>query len=367
MSLGPVLIAAGGTGGHLFPAEALARELSARGVAVELITDPRGKRYGAEFPAQAIHQIPSGTPSGGSVFARVKAIISLVAGTLASVWLIARKRPAAVVGFGGYPSVPSVFAASLLRVPTILHEQNAVMGRANRFLAARVDAVAHGFPTLNGLGAGIKAKTYHTGNPVRPNVIAASAMPYRAPGDIFTLVVAGGSQGARVMADVVPAAIALLSAGERKGLKLVQQARGEDQARVSETYGQLGVEAVVEPFFSDLPARIADASLVIARAGASTVSELAVIGRPSILVPFPHALDQDQAANAGELAATRAAQVVRESDFTASWLAETLRKARQDSAGLASRAAAAHKAGISDAAIRLADLVMDIAVGNKKA
>jgi UDP-N-acetylglucosamine--N-acetylmuramyl-(pentapeptide) pyrophosphoryl-undecaprenol N-acetylglucosamine transferase len=366
--LGPVLVAAGGTGGHLFPAEALARELSARGIAVELVTDPRGKRYGSEFPARAIHQIPSATPSGGSVLARVKAVLVLFAGMIASLWLIARKRPAAVVGFGGYPSVPPVFAATLLRVPTVLHEQNAVMGRANRFLAARVDAVAHGFPTLKGVGAGIKAQTFHTGNPVRPNVLVAARVPYEAPrAGAFHVLVTGGSQGARVMADIVPAAIALLPPAARAGLKVVQQARGEDQVRVTSAYRELGVDAEVLPFFADLPARVAAAALVIARAGASTVSELAVIGRPSILVPFPHALDQDQAANAEELAATGAAQVVRESDFTPQWLAGALHAAQQDPAGLASRAAAAQKAGISDAAKRLADLVMDIALGRKKA
>ncbi|QAY96134.1 undecaprenyldiphospho-muramoylpentapeptide beta-N-acetylglucosaminyltransferase [Methylovirgula ligni] len=367
MTLGPVLVAAGGTGGHLFPAEALTKELSTRGVAVELVTDPRGKKYDGDFPAQAVHQIPSATPSGGSLLARAKAVLTLLGGTVAALWLIGSKRPAAVVGFGGYPSVPPVFAATLLRVPTILHEQNAVMGRANRFLAARVDAVAHGFPTLKGLGSGIKAHTYHTGNPVRPSVLAAAKVPYRVPDDgTFDLLVTGGSQGARVMADIVPPAIALLTPQERVGLRIVQQARGEDQARVTKAYQELAVAAEVLPFFSDLPTRVAAASLVIARAGASTVSELAVIGRPSILVPFPHALDQDQAANAEELAATGAAQVVRESEFTPQWLAAALRAARQTPQGLASRAAAAQKAGIDDAAKRLADLVTNIALGNKK-
>ncbi len=368
MTSGLVLVAAGGTGGHLFPAEALARELAARGIGVELVTDARGKRYDGDFSARAVHQIASATPSGGGLLARAKAVLTLLAGTAAALRLIGRKRPAAVVGFGGYPSVPPVFAATLLRVPAILHEQNAVMGRANRFLAARVDAVAHGFPTLKGLGAGIKAQSYHTGNPVRPSVLAAAAVPYRVPDDgSFDLLVTGGSQGARVMADIVPPAIALLAPAERAGLKITQQARGEDLERVAQAYRDLGVEADVLPFFSDLPARVAAASLVIARAGASTVSELAVIGRPSILVPFPHALDQDQAANAAELAATGAAQVVREADFTSQWLADALRAARQNPGALASRAAAAQKAGIHDAAKRLADLVMNIAVGTEKA
>ena len=208
-------------------------------------------------------------------------------------------RPRAVVGFGGYPTVPPLVAASLLGIPSVLHEQNAVMGRANRFLSSRVTLIACGFPDLKEVDAATRAKTRFTGNPVRPAVVAAAATPYPDfAGRRIRLLVTGGSQGARVMADVVPAALALLSADERQWIRLTQQARGEDMARVAAACARMKFPVEIAEFFDDLPARIADAHLVVGRAGASTVSELAVIGRPSVLVPFPHALDQDQAANA---------------------------------------------------------------------
>lgn len=354
---GPVLIAAGGTGGHLFPAESLANALAARGIIVELATDPRAQQYGGDFPAR-VHQIAAATPSGGTILARAKAILILMAGTFAALRLLRRLRPAAVVGFGGYPTVPPVLAASLLGIPTILHEQNAVMGRANRFLAGRVDAVATGFPALKGAGEPIK--TFHTGNPVRPSVIVASATPYPDTGP-FTLLVIGGSQGARIMADIVPAAIALLPEAARRDLRVAQQARGEDEARVRQAYADIGLAAEVLPFFADLPVRMAAAKLIIARAGASTVAELAVIGRPAILVPFPHALDQDQAENAAQLGAIGAAIVVAQQDFTPQWLAATLVKALQNPAELRARAASARSVGVTDAAERLTDLVMNLA------
>ncbi len=363
---GPVLVAAGGTGGHLFPAEALGNALAARGVTVELVTDARAQQYGGDFQARAVHRIAAATPSGGSIFAKAKAVLTLLSGTLAALRLLRRLRPAAVVGFGGYPTVPPVLAATLLRIPTILHEQNAVLGRANRFLAGRVDAVATGFPSLKGAGSDIAAKTFYTGNPVRPKVVAAAEMAYPNIAGQFILLVIGGSQGARIMADIVPPAIALTAESARKNLVIAQQARGEDEARVRQAYAHLAVRAEVLPFFADLPARMAAASLVIARAGASTVAELAVIGRPAILVPFPHALDQDQAANAAHLGAIGAAIVVAQPDFTPQWLAATLGEALQDPAGLQRRAAAARSAGIADAAERLADLVLKVARGETR-
>ena len=354
---GPVLIAAGGTGGHLFPAQSLANALVARGIAVELATDRRAKQYGGDFPAP-VHQIAAATPSNGTIAARARAILTLIAGTFAALLLLLRLRPAAVVGFGGYPTVPPVLAASLLGIPTILHEQNAVMGRANRFLAGRVDAVATGFPALK--GADERIKTFHTGNPVRPSVIAAAGIPYPDAGP-FTLLVIGGSQGARIMADIVPAAIALLPEAARRDLTIVQQARGEDEARVRRPYADLGLAAEVLPFFADLPVRMAAAKLIIARAGASTVAELAVIGRPAILVPFPHALDQDQAENAAQLGAVGAAIVVAQQDFTPQWLAATLAEMLQNPTELRARAASARSVGVTDAAERLADLVVNLA------
>ncbi|MBI3275223.1 MAG: UDP-N-acetylglucosamine--N-acetylmuramyl-(pentapeptide) pyrophosphoryl-undecaprenol N-acetylglucosamine transferase [Methylocystis sp.] len=305
----PIVLAAGGTGGHLFPAEALAHALSARGVAIELVTDARALRYGGAFPARAMHTISAATPRGGSALARLTAIAKLGWGTLEAMRHLLKMRPRAVIGFGGYPSVPPLMAAALLRIPTVLHEANAVMGRANRFLARRVDKIAAGFPLLD-VDAGLKEKVVVTGNPVRPGVLAAADEAYSDLADgRLRLLVTGGSQGARVMADIVPAAIEALPREIRARIDLVQQTRAEDAARVATIYARAAVAAEIAPFFADLPQRMARAHLVIARSGASTVAELAVIGRPSILVPLPHALDQDQAANAAELAKSGSAEI----------------------------------------------------------
>ena len=362
----PVLLAAGGTGGHLFPAEALARALAARGVPVELMTDDRALRYGVDFPARALHAVPSATPRGGSPVAKAAAAGQLSRGVLAAWRLIGRIRPAVVVGFGGYPTVPPIVAASIRSAPIVLHEQNAVMGKANRFVANRATRIATGFPGLGRVPDSIAAKASFTGNPVRPSVVAASgrAMPDLMQGGAISLLVTGGSQGARVMSDIVPAAVALLDGDARARLRIVQQARSEDEARVRQAYDGLGLAAEVMPFFADLPDRMAEAHLVVARAGASTVSELAVIGRAAVLVPFPHALDQDQAANAAVLAASGAAVVCEQPLFTPEWLAEELSRVLNDPAELLVRADAARHGGRPDAAELLADLVLAVAEGN---
>jgi UDP-N-acetylglucosamine--N-acetylmuramyl-(pentapeptide) pyrophosphoryl-undecaprenol N-acetylglucosamine transferase len=357
-----VLIAAGGTGGHLFPAQALAAALAERGVPVDLATDERALKYGGAFPARAIHRIPSATPTGAGLASKAGAAVVLARGVALS-WVRLRQiAPLAVIGFGGYPTVPPLLAATLLKLPTLLHEQNAVMGRANRFLASRVRVIATGFPTLKGAEGAIAAKARYTGNPVRPAVIAAAAIPYPdfADGRLRVLIT-GGSQGARVMSEIAPAAIALLSGTDRARLHLTQQARGEDKQNVAAACARMNFPVELAEFFPDLPARIAASHLVIGRAGASTVSELAVIGRPSILVPFPHALDQDQAANAAILADVGAAQVVPQSAFTPERLAGLLRDALADPASLASAARAAKAVGAPDAAARLADLVRECA------
>ncbi|PNG27567.1 undecaprenyldiphospho-muramoylpentapeptide beta-N-acetylglucosaminyltransferase [Methylocella silvestris] len=364
----PILLAAGGTGGHLFPALATSEALAARGFAVELFTDERAQKYGQDFPARAIHIVSSASPRGSGLISRATAALALARGTMQARKLIARIRPLALIGFGGYPSVPPVLAASQLGVPTVIHEGNAVIGKANLFLAPRVRAIAKGFATLDGISAALAAKTHLTGDPVRPMVIEAAKIPFPDFSDgRLRLLVTGGSQGARVMSDIVPAAIELLSEAERKALIVVQQARGEDEARVREAYARLGVAAEVKAFFADLPLRIAAAHLVIGRAGASTVSELTVIGRPAILVPLPHALDQDQAANARQFAASGGASVVAQSAFSPQWLANALSEAQKDLAGLARRAEAARGAGIPDAADRLADLVLSVAGHKEKA
>jgi len=359
-----ILIAAGGTGGHLFPALSLAAVLQTRGIAVELASDDRALKYGADFPARAIHAFPSATPTGAGALSKGLAAVTLARGVAAALWRIRKIDPLAVVGFGGYPTVPPLLAASLLRLPTVLHEQNAVMGRANRFLSARVRRIATGFPDLKGAGAGASSRLTYTGNPVRPAVLEAAATPFpELDNGRLRVLVTGGSQGAKIMSDVAPAAIALLTPDERARLRLTQQARGEDLARVAAACARMSFPVEVREFFPDLPARIAASHLVIGRAGASTVSELAVIGRPSILVPFPHALDQDQAANAAALAASGGAEVVMQPDFTPERLAGLLRRALNDPAGLAKAAAAAKLAGVADAAERLADVVMSVAAG----
>ena len=360
---GPVLLAAGGTGGHLFPAEALARVLAGRDLSVELVTDARALAYAGSFPAAAIHAVHAATPTGGSPLAKARALLTLAHGTWQARQLIARLKPSVIVGFGGYPSVPPMLAGSFGRIPVVLHEQNAVMGRANAFLARRATAIATGFAALGRASAAVLAKSTHTGNPVRASVLAAAHVPYPTLDDgRLRLLVTGGSQGARVMGDVVPLAIARLPSPLRERLVVTQQARGEDEARVRAAYAECGVEAEVASFFEDLPARIAAAHLVIGRAGASTVSELAVIGRPSVLVPFPHALDQDQAANARVLESTGAAIVVAQSAFDPAWLAGELTRIMADPSGiLPPQAQRAQAAGLPDAAERLADVVMRIA------
>jgi UDP-N-acetylglucosamine--N-acetylmuramyl-(pentapeptide) pyrophosphoryl-undecaprenol N-acetylglucosamine transferase len=358
-----VVLAAGGTGGHLFPAEALAAALAARGVVVELATDARAADYAKNFPARAVHPLPAATPSGGSIVGKIGALVTLARGTIAARALMKSLRPAAIVGFGGYPSVPPMLAGTTLGLPTILHEQNAVLGRANRFLAGRVTAIATGFAAARGVGGALAAKASHVGNPVRPAVVAAAATPYpalTAQGRLRILAF-GGSQGARVMSDVAPPGLAALPADLRARLDVTQQARAEDVERARAIYREAGIAAVVEPFFDDLPQRMANSHLVIARAGASTVAELAVIGRPSILVPLPGALDQDQAANAAVLAGLGAARATPQAEFTPKRLTETLAALAADPAWLTQAAAAARSAGVPDAAERLAAFVGRVA------
>jgi UDP-N-acetylglucosamine--N-acetylmuramyl-(pentapeptide) pyrophosphoryl-undecaprenol N-acetylglucosamine transferase len=358
-----VLIAAGGTGGHLFPAEALAHELRARGVAVHLATDHRASTYGHDFPADGVHIISSATFGRRDAVSMVRSGLALVRGMVQSFGLVTRLRPAVAVGFGGYPTIPPLMAALARRVPTVVHEANAVAGRANRFLAPKVTAVATSFPRTGLLGEGA-AKAVMTGNPVRPQVVTA-ASPYRMPeaDGPLRLLVFGGSQGARVFADLAPPAIARLPADLRRRIIVVQQARPEDADRVREAHAAAGVAAEVQPFFSDLPVRIADAHLVVCRSGASSVSELAVIGRPSILVPLPYALDNDQKSNAEELERAGGAIMTEQATLTPERLAGLLADLMGDPDRLATMAEAARSQGRPDAVARLADLVLAVADG----
>jgi UDP-N-acetylglucosamine--N-acetylmuramyl-(pentapeptide) pyrophosphoryl-undecaprenol N-acetylglucosamine transferase len=357
----PVLVAAGGTGGHLFPAEALAAALIQRGIAVHLATDRRAARYGGAFVDEAVRVITSATLRARNPIALARTAAALGAGIVQAWSLIGRLKPAVVIGFGGYPTVPPVLAAAWRGVPTLIHDANAVIGRANRLLAPRVTAIATTFPDVFRDQPRLAAKATLTGNPVRPAVVAVAARPYPAAGDPLRLLVFGGSQGARVMADVVPAAIEALEPGLRARLLIVQQAREEDLARVRGAYGKLSVAAETAPFFSDLPARIAASHLIVARSGASTVAELSAIGRPSILVPLPHALDQDQFANAGVLQSAGGAIRLVQQEFTPRRLANELAALAAAPQRLTAMAAAAQSLGRLDAAERLADLVLKVA------
>ena len=359
-----VLVCAGGTGGHLFPAESLAHALRARGVRVALATDARVDAIAVDFPADEVVTITSATPSGRSPLRRAGAVLTLGRGFSEATRAVRRLNPAAVVGFGGYPTVPPMLAAQILRVPTVLHEQNAVMGRANAFLARGARTIATGFAAVRGVPDKARAPCVHTGNPIRPAVLAVADTPYPILDEAgaLHLLVFGGSQGARVMSEVVPAAIEGLPADLRARVHIVQQARPEDLTAVQNRFlamGLAGVEAA--PFFRDLPGRMARSHLVVARSGASTVSELAAIGRPSILVPLPGALDQDQAANAATLAAIGAALHIPQSGFTTDRLTAELLDWFGDPRKLTAAASAAKSAGILDAAERLASVVIETA------
>jgi UDP-N-acetylglucosamine--N-acetylmuramyl-(pentapeptide) pyrophosphoryl-undecaprenol N-acetylglucosamine transferase len=356
------MLAAGGTGGHLFPAYALSEELHRRGYVVDLITDLRGDRYGSDFPAREVYRVPSATLAAKTPLAAAKTTWTLSRGLAHALGVMRRVRPGAVVGFGGYPTFPPLLAAKLTRIPTALHEQNAVLGRANRMLARRVDAIATSFERTSLLNGSMIAKAHYTGNPVRDIVIAASANSYTVPrpGDRFELLVFGGSQGAKFFSDTVPEAVAALADDLRGRLHVTQQARDEDLDRVRAAYETAGISATVAPFFRDLPQRIADAHLVIGRAGASTVAELTVIGRPAILVPLPHALDNDQLQNATRLAEAGGGWAIAQRDLTPERLKHEIERLARDQATLLLAAEAAKSQGRPDAVIRLADLVEDL-------
>lgn len=361
-----VMLAAGGTGGHLFPAQALAEELGRRGFAVDLITDMRGDRYGTGFPARNVYQVPAATLAGSNPLSAAKTILTLARGVRAAAKILAEVRPGAVVGFGGYPSFPPLIAASLKGIPTALHEQNAVLGRANRMLARRVTAIATSFDKVKLLEGAALAKAHFTGNPVRDTVVKWAQTPYQPslPGEPFRLLVFGGSQGARYFSDTVPPALALLSEAHRRRLAVVQQTRAEDQERVEVAYragaGGQTIACVAQPFFKNLPELMAASHLVIARAGASSVAELAVLGRPSILVPLPHALDNDQLANATRLAEAGGAICIEQKELTPERLADEIGRMMDLPDTLAAAAEAARSQGRPDAVQRLADLALGI-------
>lgn len=353
-----VLLAAGGTGGHLFPAQALAEELGRRGIPVDLATDMRGDRYGMGFPARGIYRLPSATLGSKSPVAIARTGWLLSRGLIAAFKLLGQIKPGVVVGFGGYPTFAPIKAAQLRGIPTLLHEQNAVLGRANKMLAAGVTGIATSFASTKFLTPDLASKARLTGNPVRTSVIEAARRAYERPqpNGRLSLLVFGGSQGARFFSEAVPPALARLPMELRHRLDVVQQARPEDAEAVGTAYRSQGINAEVSHFFTDLPERMAAAHLVIARSGASTVAELTVIGRPSILVPLPHALDNDQLQNASRLAESGAAWCIEQKDLSAERLANDIGTLLGDAGALAQAADAAKMLGRPDAVGRLADL-----------
>lgn len=361
----PIVLVAGGTGGHVFPAEALAAELRERGYTLALFTDSRGEAYGGELGALTTHRIRAGRVSGGGLMGRARGVLDLALGGLQSRGLLSRLKPSVVVGFGGYATVPTMLAASSLGVPTVIHEQNALLGRANRLLAGRVSAIATSFETVGGIKASDRAKVVMTGNPVRPGIRALRDNAYPAlagDGPIYVLVT-GGSQGATVFSDVVPAALDRLPEDMRKRLRVSQQCRPEDIERVRAAYAGTDIRVDLASFFGDMPERLLHAHLVICRSGASTVAELTTAGRPAILVPYPHAMDDHQTLNARAIEAQGGAVCVPQLDFTPETLAARLKLLLAQPQQLARMAEKAHAGGHRDAAANLAILVAGLLAG----
>ncbi len=359
-----LVIAAGGTGGHMFPAQALAEEMLARGWSVKLSTDDRGARYAGGFPdAVEINVVKSATFARGGIAAKLLVPFRILSGIGGAKWRMLRERPDVVVGFGGYPAIPAMVAAWLFRIPRMIHEQNGVLGRVNKVFAKRVDKVACGtWPT--DLPDGVDG--VDVGNPVRGAILERAGAGYIPPGDYpMSILVMGGSQGARILSDVVPAAIAALPDDLRNNIRVAHQARNEDGERVAAFYAQAGINADVQPFFSDVPERMAEAQLVITRAGASSIADLSVIGRPAILVPYAAATADHQTANARQLVDADAAVLMPEAMFNAAVLTEHVAAILTDDTAASRMAHAALSCGKPDATQRLAALVDALATQPK--
>ena len=355
-----LLIAAGGTGGHMFPAQALAEAMLTRGWRVKLSTDARGARYTKGFPhSTEIEEISSATFARGGLLARALVAPRIAAGTVSALWAFMRDRPSVVVGFGGYPTIPSLAAAFVMKLPRMLHEQNGVLGRVNKIFATRVDAIACGtWPT--DLPDGVEG--HHTGNPVRGAILERSEAGYISPGDYpMELLVIGGSQGARVLSDVIPPAVAALPMEMLKNIRVSHQARDEDLERVAAFYAENGIKAEVQPFFHDVPRRMTEAQLVISRAGASSVADLTVIGRPSILIPYAAATGDHQTANARGLVEAGGAIMIPESRLEVDAVAEQILTVLDNPDAAMHMARAAAKFGKPDATEALVEMVEHLA------
>lgn len=353
------LLAAGGTGGHVFPAEALAQALMDRGWRLGLVTDRRGHAYGGTLGSIETFRIAAGGIAGRGLMSKLRGVAELGLGVVQARAILKRERPAVVVGFGGYASVPTMVAATMLGIPSAIHEQNAVLGRANRLLAGRVRRIATSYAHVEHVDPAWRSKLVHTGMPVRAAVAALRDAPYPAlaEDEPIRLLVLGGSQGARILSEVIPAALARLPEALRARLEVAQQCRPEDLEAVRAAYAATGIRATLESFFADVPERLSAAHLVIARSGASTVAELTALGRPAILVPYPHAIDDHQTANAHAVDEAGGAWLMPQPAFSPDALASRLESLFTQPGTLARAAGCARAAGRPDAAALLADLV----------
>ena len=353
------VLAAGGTGGHLIPAFALAVELIARGHHVALVTDERGAAIPGKPEALVAHVLPAGRIAGLNPLGWLRGLRAILEGRRMARRLFESFAPSAVVGFGGYPALPALLAAQSLGIPTVIHEQNAVLGRVNRFLARRVDAIATAYGHVDRLLPGLADKVVLVGNPVRAEVLHLRDQPFPAFGadSLLRVLVTGGSQGARVLSEVVPDGLAMLPPNLRTRLQVTQQCRPEDMAAVRARYAGHDIPAELGTYFENMAERLADAHLFIGRAGASTIAELTAVGRPAILVPLPIATDDHQAANTREVVTAGGARAIRQERFTAVELAKQIQALAQHPETLATAAHAAWNCGYPHAAHDLADLV----------
>ena len=357
-----VIVAAGGTGGHMVPAHAVGERLRAHGYDVALMTDERGLRYPGLFEGVPRHVLDSGTLNGG-IKGKVAALRNILAGTGQAHRAMQARRPAVVVGFGGYPALPALLAAISLRIPVVIHEQNAVLGRVNRLLARFTTLIATSFRNTQRLKAGLLKRTVLTGNPVRQDILALRDLPYPefSETSAFRILVIGGSQGAKILADVVPAAIDLLPQALKRRVRITQQCREADLDSVRKLYTRIGIAAECSAYITDMADKLRWSHLVIARAGASTLSELTAVGRPSILVPLPTAMDDHQTANARDVADAGGARLIPQGGFTPEALAEAIQSWAETPANLFDVAAKAKAAGQPEAAEHLAQLISRIA------
>ena len=353
------VLAAGGTGGHLIPAFALAAELDRRGHHVALVTDERGAAIPGKPDFLPAHVIPAGRIEGMNPLGWLKGLRAILEGRRMALRLFDSFAPSAVVGFGGYPALPAVLAATSAKIPSIVHEQNAVLGRVNRFLAKRVDAIATAYAEVDRLDSKLLGKAHLVGNPVRAEVLTLRDQPYPefTEDGLLRVLVTGGSQGARVLSEVVPDGLSMLQPALRGRLQVIQQCRAEDVDAVRQRYAGHGIPAELATYFEDMAERLADAHLFIGRAGASTIAELTAVGRPAILVPLPIATDDHQAANTREIVAAGGARAIRQERFTAVELAKQIQAMAQHPHSLANAAHAAWNCGYPKAAEDLADLV----------